>query len=1250
KLIMHVINHIQADIYQQNTPLTTCRPREENEPRPRQLTVAEDRVKLQANVARFQRAPLYNNVRSAPIKDDRIRRDVNKPEANGGSSVSGKTFATAVKNNFNHINVEKDDSPTIVLDDECITDRDLSKSLLGRVKVFSSLPNLKVALNNEGFVDMKVKYMGELWVLMEFNSVKSKDLFCDNVGVWSWFAELVPARIDFNPEGRILWVEVEGVPFKFWSQRTFYKIAAKWGELLEMDDPDENCYHSRRLCVYTKVHSNVFENFKLTFQEDKEADNGDMEDVPDTVFVNSTRQKENGSEDPFGIYSILNRNTMRKNDNGDVGTLSYPSGFTSNDDVDLGNEVNEENCDVDEGNKGERSGESGQTMGYNMGNVVLMGDFNEVRYKSDRFGSTFNVQGAIEFNYFINDADLEEVPLGGSMFTWCHKSGLKMSKLDRFFISNSLFNSSPHTSAITLERYLSDHRPILLRETNYDYGPIPFWFFHHWFELDGFNKFVIDSWNVVPGDVSNGMLNLVYKLKYLKVRIREWIKDYRRKCNGAMDRYKEELRVLDEAVDKGQGSDLIVNKRVEIINNIFRLEHLHSMDMAQKAKPRDVKREFFSHFRDRFAKSPDQRILINMEFPNSISSEQQADLERLVSREELKTAVWNCGTDKSPGPDGFTFGFYRQFWSTIENDVFDVVNHFFSCGDIPKGCNSSFIVLVGVLGVIVSKVQSAFIADRQILDGPFILNEVIQWCKSKKKQSLIFKVDFEKAYDSVRWDFLDDVLKKFGFRTKWCNWIHTCLKSSRGSILINGSPTEEFQCFRGLKQGDPLSPFLFILVMESLHLSFQRVVEAGLFTSLFLSKSLKFSHMFYADDAIFVGQWSDENINTLVRVLDCFHRASGLKINMNKSKIMGIHMEGNKVEQAVAKLGCLILTLPFSYLGTKVGGSMSRIQAWKEVWTRSRLVYQVPSKVLHELESLRGHFFNGHEAGSNKASWVKWDSVLVDKDRGLGVKVIQAIHGDDGNVSMKNKFVVNSCWSYIIKEVRLLADLGVDMFEFLKLRLGNGERIKFWSDSWFSGGVLKDICPQGAEMAQFQVFHEVIKTVKLVPMEDRWVWNLDNSSLFTVSSLRKKIDAKRLARVAEATRWIKFVLIKVNVLAWKVMIDALPTRLNISHRGIGIPSLSCPICDCGVESTDHLFFRCTLVKQLGHKVLTWWNLPVAEFDSYIAWKSWLSSIRVSSKIKLVLEEVWSVMWWFVWNHRNKILFDVTPPRSRCYLT
>ncbi|GKF32652.1 RNA-directed DNA polymerase, eukaryota, reverse transcriptase zinc-binding domain protein [Tanacetum coccineum] len=198
----------------------------------------------------------------------------------------------------------------------------------------------------------------------------------------------------------------------------------------------------------------------------------------------------------------------------------------------------------------------------------------------------------------------------------------------------------------------------------------------------------------------------------------------------------------------------------------------------------------------------------------------------------------------------------------MEKDVVDAVSFFFTEGMFPKGRNASFIALIPkiqdakvvkdfrpisligslykiiakilanhlvmVLGDLVSEVQSAFIANKQILDGLFILNELIQWCKSKKKQTMIFKIDFEKAYDSVRWDYLDDVLEKFGFGSKWRGWIHNCLHSSKGSILVNGSPTDEFHFQRGLKQGDPLSPFLFILVMESLHLSFQNVVDEGL--------------------------------------------------------------------------------------------------------------------------------------------------------------------------------------------------------------------------------------------------------------------------------------------------------------------------------------------------------------------------------------------------------------------------------------
>ncbi|GKB06125.1 RNA-directed DNA polymerase, eukaryota [Tanacetum coccineum] len=126
--------------------------------------------------------------------------------------------------------------------------------------------------------------------------------------------------------------------------------------------------------------------------------------------------------------------------------------------------------------------------------------------------------------------------------------------------------------------------------------------------------------------------------------------------------------------------------------------------------------------------------------------------------------------------------------------------------------------------------------------------------------NMIFKVDFAKAYDSITWDYLDDVLKSFRFGVKWRSWIHGSLNSSKAFILVNGSPTSEFQFHRGLKQGDPLAPFLFILIMGSLHLSFTRAVEAGIFKGIRINESLMISHLFYADDALFIGEWSNENL------------------------------------------------------------------------------------------------------------------------------------------------------------------------------------------------------------------------------------------------------------------------------------------------------------------------------------------------------------------------------------------------------
>ncbi|GJT34263.1 RNA-directed DNA polymerase, eukaryota [Tanacetum coccineum] len=549
-----------------------------------------------------------------------------------------------------------------------------------------------------------------------------------------------------------------------------------------------------------------------------------------------------------------------------------------------------------------------------------MGDFNEVRHKDERYGSIFNARGADAFNSFISAGGLVEVSSGGYSFTWSHNSASKMSKLDRFLVSDNLQRTCPNLSSLTLDRFLSDHRPILLRELNIDYGPTPFCFFHNWFELEGFDAFVADTWQNITITESNAMIKLAKKLKMLKGHIRA-------------------------------SSSTHIEDRLDIMNHLSSLDNTESIELAQKAKvkwsikgdenskkfhgiinkrhnnlvirgtiidgewiedPNVVKNEFLSHFQSRFEAPCANRLVLDMVFPNRLSPEQAQDLERVFVKEEIKEAVWDCGLDKSPSPDGGNSSFIAlipKFQGDKMVNDYRPISLISSLYKIITKLLANR--LVTVIDGLVNEVQSAFIANRQILDGPFILNEIIHWCKAKKKQTLIFKVDFEKAFDSVRWDFLDDVLKNLGFGSRWRDWIQSCLNSSKGSILVNGSPTSEFQYFKGLKQGDPLSPFLFILVMESLHLSFQKVVNAGLYKGVILDNSQQISHLFYADDVVFIGQWCDFNILTIIRVLDCFFQASGMRINLYKCKIMGISVDNSLVTQAANSIGCLTFSLPF---------------------------------------------------------------------------------------------------------------------------------------------------------------------------------------------------------------------------------------------------------------------------------------------------------------------------------------------------
>ncbi|XP_071735007.1 uncharacterized protein [Rutidosis leptorrhynchoides] len=269
----------------------------------------------------------------------------------------------------------------------------------------------------------------------------------------------------------------------------------------------------------------------------------------------------------------------------------------------------------------------------------------------------------------------------------------------------------------------------------------------------------------------------------------------------------------------------------------------------------------------------------------------------IQSKKLLSTILRAYSSSKAPGPDGFNFGFFKKFWSIIKEDL---------------GWN---------------KVR--FLGGRYILDGALVANEVVEDLKRNKKHGLIFKVDFEKAFDSLNLDYLLEVMKCMGFGTKWCKWISSCLKSATISILINGSPTSEFNLKRGVRQGDPLSPFLFIIAAEGLNILTKMAVERGMYKGVEVGKDkVVISHLQYADDTIFFCEWSRRNARNLMYLLECFERASGLKVNYNKSQLFGIGISNDNVEALASWCSCLAGRLPFMYLGIPVGNKMKKLNDW----------------------------------------------------------------------------------------------------------------------------------------------------------------------------------------------------------------------------------------------------------------------------------------------------------------------------------
>jgi len=352
-----------------------------------------------------------------------------------------------------------------------------------------------------------------------------------------------------------------------------------------------------------------------------------------------------------------------------------------------------------------------------------------------------------------------------------------------------------------------------------------------------------------------------------------------------------------------------------------------SVDGANVEGVNNVRSTVFTHFSTHFKSLSAHRPGVGgLQFCR-LSGAEAGSLTKPFSQVEVKQAIWDCDSFKSPGPDGINFGFIKDFWELIKDDFMRFLTEVHCNGKLTKGVNSTFIALIPkvnspqrlndfrpiflvgccmykvlakvlanrlrkVVSSVVSDSQSAFVKGKQNLDGILIANEAVDEARRMNKELLLFKVDFEKAYDSVDLNYLDSMMAKMNFPTLWRKWISECVGTATTSVLVNGCPTDEFSIERGLCQGDPCSPFLFLLAAKGFNVLMLAVVEAQLFSGYGVGPTadVKLTHLQFADDILIIGDKCWLNVCTMLAVLLLFEDISGLKVNFHKSMLTGVNI------------------------------------------------------------------------------------------------------------------------------------------------------------------------------------------------------------------------------------------------------------------------------------------------------------------------------------------------------------------------
>ena len=570
-------------------------------------------------------------------------------------------------------------------------------------------------------------------------------------------------------------------------------------------------------------------------------------------------------------------------------------------------------------------------------------------------------------------------------------------------------------------------------------------------------------------------------------------------------------------------------------------------DGSTLTSPADIKLDAAAHFESFLNSTPQVYSEIPLEELTELvdyrcSNEAKALLMKPVEEAEITETLFSMPPNKAPGPDGYPMEFYRAAWSVIRKDFVTTVQSFFHFGFMPHSINATLLSLVpnttdaeklsdfrpiaccNVIYKVISKIlarrlkatlpaaiemnQCAFVDGRLLLKNVLLATEIVKdYHKSSVSSRSAMKLDISKAFDTVRWSFIENILRAMNYPDLFVTWIMTCISTAAFSVSVNGELEGFFTSCRGIRQGCSLSPYLYVIVSNVLSKLLNKAMLEGRIGFHPQCKEVNLSHLSFADD-IMITDGTPESLHGTLQVFDDFATMSGLRINVAKSTVFSAGRGKQVVDGAAAASGLSISALPIKYLGLPLTTKImtrsdyeplitkirNRLLSWssKTLSYAGRLVliksviasitnfwcaaFCLPQGCIDEIESMCSAFLWSGSPNITTRAKVSWEEVCCPYDEGgLGIRRVA-----DVSLVFQLKLIwrlftkTSSLWvqwvkQYLLRDETLWdeRDTGLGSWlwrkllrvrsraqEFLRFEVKDGNTARFWTDLWHPLGRL----------------------------------------------------------------------------------------------------------------------------------------------------------------------------------------------------